>query len=264
MAKYGVKIAQPGADVNAPDQQMLFHSEFPSLRIAKILNVTLYESQEIIIPHNLGFPPWYSVWKRNPNFDGQVSWPRQWHSDYGGAVLVDKTNVWMSVDNFFGATFPQHFQFILYTFPINVNFNAPVVGAGVKPPQAAQYEYGIAAMRPGKDARFTQEVSDMHMSTLSRSPLIHSNTFKYGTIGGAPMSALDYGITVPHNLGYKPLCLTAISRDGGNIWYVDNYFYSNDTNSYMISGTNDLMALLILKDPYAPADIAPQVVNYNG
>lgn len=273
---FGMKISEPGHSVEAADTQLIASSSFPTLLTAFEGNVVISQSdgsssgkKKIIVEHNLGFAPYCLIYVYQPNWPGDLSWPRYW-SVAMNDIDVDSKTVYTTV--FSGsASFPFYLHYVVFNYPIMRNFTAPILNTQSQPSSAFDPDFGLKASLPGKDVS-SEDMRDFSVHSSARSPLIHASRYGKGILGtnytpyeGSPFTtANDYVLAIQHNLGYAPLCLSALSIDGGSIWQVSLQAWAQTNVAWFSSGLDDDLGLLVLKDPLLPMGIVEDEVVYRG
>jgi hypothetical protein len=270
MADYGLKISKPFFDVNTvADEDLIFSSGWPSLPIAKQINVPLSSLSYVGSPsnileyqHDLGFPPFFSVWLKGYYPTQPDKWVRV--GSLYGDVSVNEQYIRV----------PDGYDFInpsvtdvaiqLYNIDLGVTKEYEISNAVSKP---AQYDpdYGIKITKESASIDST-DLRDYVLHSRAQSPLIQARVGSIrADIGGTPGGIATYNDT-KDTLAW----VFGFTKQSSGYWRMTPYYSSaypsldiDQTSSgytysqfYVDSSGDTDSCLIVLRDPmFASTDI---------
>lgn len=267
MAFEGIKVSQLGYDAeNAADQNLLFSSGWPNLKIEKTGTASLFAGvdQDIYV-HNLGYPPFFLIEQFDSN-GSRIAGVRQRLSDPQYYVTDNKLAVHGGTD----ITLPTfNIRFYICRLPLDQPFQAPTYRLSGESQGAKKENFGVKVLKLGKNSGST-DLRDYTIHSGTRSPQVHSVTT--GALG--LVAPDDYELTWVNDLGYNPLFFAFTNN--GNVfpefagqWFgpdnilggqeLENPTAVSDLTAFSVEA-GVLGSIVIFKDPYLPDN--PQTVNF--
>jgi hypothetical protein len=171
----GFKVSKPGFNASTTaGENLVFDSSWPSLPIALEVNVpntiTGFSSPNIVIPHNLGFPPFAMVWAYGPDPNGSGI-----NNVVGRFIaMTDDTNVYINgkaeVNPFYTNFTATKLRVLIYNLDLSTDIDyALAPGDTFNLPY--DKDYGVKVTLPGKDISST-DMRDFAIHSRCQSPLI--------------------------------------------------------------------------------------------
>ena len=262
MGDFGIKVAQPGYDVEtASDNELLFSSSWPLLKIVYEGDYIISSDQtQTIYAHNLGFPCAFFICdytsgysKTNPTLNLTIGSNSSQLIYFMGRASL---------------TFPISIHFYIFYLDLTKDFTGKIVSQSYETPGFRTTNIGIKVAKPGKNV-YSTDLRDYSVHSGTQSPIIHqivTETTQSVNSGGQNIQA----IVAQHNLGYFPLFFPFVSDGSGNYFFTGNFTQSvprvfGTTNQSQIElglseVTTNPATLIIFKDPYT-VDIPNIVVN---
>lgn len=283
----GFKISKPGYDANrSSGANMLFDSSWPSLPIALEVTVnntiTSSTSPNIVIPHNLGFPPFAMAWCYGPDPNGAGLG----NVGYRFIAMTDKTNVYIngtftSGNPFYNPVGASKIRVLVFAVDLSRDIDyALAPGASFNMPY--DNSYGVKLVKTNKDIHST-DMRDYAIHSRCQSPLVwavktqdtmssnaanNGNTIQFTNKTSTPVWV--YGFIKGGTVGTFSLASNHNVPAGTYIpapYYAQSYPVTTTDGfvahiTYTATGTTaDLGAtLLILRDPMFAAN--PVTVQY--
>lgn len=217
---YGIKVSQAGYSVGtAADQNLLFSSSWPVLKIGFTDSVAVPAGETVTIPHHLGYPPlFFSQCLDVTLFNTSIQ------------TTVDSTNLYLIS----GASDTITVRYYICRNPLNTNYQA-IDNSSVQTASTVTYDpnFGIKITKPNKDMSST-DLRDYTVHSGTRSIMVEA--IVSGSITNAP--PLPGGgvntIFYKSNLPYNALFFGYWSPDG-ETWYFLSGF--NQTGPKMTRAT---------------------------
>lgn len=263
---YGIKVSQLGYNVlTAADQNLLFSSSWPVLKIDLTASVTISAGATVTVPHNLGYPPLFFSKVTDVTISNTTV-----------QTYVDSSNLYLVS----GSASSQAVRYYICRNPLNTNYQSPNVSSA-QTALTAPYDpnYGIKITKPNKDIHST-DLRDYTVHSGTRSIMVEAivsgsiNTAP--TLPGGGFSTIFYKSDLP----YSALFMGYWSSDNVN-WYFLNGFNQSGPKTTRATATDDTYqeliwivpgslitypnqwgSLYVFKDPFL-ANPPTQVV-YNG
>lgn len=181
----GAKVSQPGVDVKfAADHQLLFSSQFYSLKIHAQGSTTITAGDPLEVSHNLGYIPAVYAYEGASIF-------RQ--------LRVDSSKLYFDANPAIDHTFYYYiFRHDLTTTISQENIDTTATSTG------ASDDFGFVISKSGFDVS-TATPKDMVIDSRYRSHIIHK--------GGTQTVTGSATVTISHNLGYVPMFLAYAKGD---------------------------------------------------
>lgn len=255
---WGVKVSQPGIDVNqAADYQLAFSSEWPTLKILKSQTFTMTDAsvKQTIYTHGLGYPPAFMI--QTTNTTGRARHAGPGFDEHADAFYVDNNSLVFDPATVGGVTGTYSGKFFIFAYDLTKNYQAPALTVGtlsgsIGPSQSQ----GIIASVPGAEAT-SSHPQDLSIDSEARAPLIHSSLNGVVSLRGGA----DYALIANHSLDYAPLFMAFETVQDG-VAGAGNYnafFGGNGTNIVKTTPTTVEIhtsisyirgAILVFKDPF--------------
>ena len=183
----GIKVSRTGYDVNtASDKQLAFSSEWPLLPIEAEGDITINVPgggagivTQTLYTHNLGYEPVFYAHRVSGGFCS-LSYFR-----------CDDEKVWFS--GYVSANI--NIKWKVFRRPIKTNYEASNINLSDATPGVVDDDYGILVSLPGKSVESTDK-RDFGIRSDCRQLMIHKSGYTPSKV---------QGVTVTHNLGYKPM-----------------------------------------------------------
>jgi len=247
---FGIKVAQPGFDVNsAGDPNLYFSSNWPILKIDPKLtgtNVPLPSghNSSITITHNLGYPPFIMLWSANNGF-----WPTYITS------INSQTITFTNNSQNSGSNPSDLLTYYIFRLPINQNFHAQNIQANPVIPGSAPPAAGFKVAKPGKDASKSKDLRDFTINSTAKSLMVHQvfvgpvtpsgniNTLVYTP--DLPYNPVYFAYYAVDNINYIPLAAASQVTPKVSYGSIANTIIIN--SGAVTTGTG---SIIILLDPY--------------
>lgn len=263
---YGIKVSQLGYDVQtAADQNLLFSSSWPLIKIAFTDSVSIPAGTTKTIPHNLGYPPLFfsqclDVTLTNTSIQ----------------TTVDSNNLYITS----GASGSTTVRYYICRNPLNINYQA-IDNVSVQTADTVTYDpnFGIKITKPNKDMSST-DLRDYTVHSGTRSIMVEA--IVYGSITGGsqlpggsintifyksplPYSALFLGYWSPDNITWY--FLSGFSQTGPKTTRGAPTDTSYKELIWIVPGSSityptQYGSLYVFKDPFLTNP--PTQVTYNG
>lgn len=237
---FGVKIVESGVSVDtAADYQVVLSSDWPILKIAKIVPVNNPTPGALIYNHNLGYHPAFLPYADGlpPNANGQTAVTNLYFSNF----YVDQNNLYYDP---FASTINKGFVIIFEYDVVNTVFQAVTSQIpGLQNSTPSSEGLVVAAANSNID---TINPSNLQLTTNDRPMQVNSS--------GAATQSGTIPFTVNHGLGYTPVFLL-YQLFGSNL-YMGEAIVTATLNSLSFRGVQAPFPLgstfyLILKDAFA-------------
>jgi len=261
---YGIKIAQLGYDARtAADQNLLFSSSWPLLKIAYTDSVSVPANSTYTYAHNFGFPPFHF----GPTDDNNSPLTLL-------QTKVDSTNLYIINGN---AT-AQTARFYLCYNPLNINFQA-LDNQNYQLYTAQPYDknYGIKIVKQNKNINST-DLRDFTVHSGTRSLMIEGivsgilanepilpggnfNTVFYQS--KLPYPSLYFGFWSPDGITYN--FLSGFGQSGPKMARGTAYTIKYTETMWILPKLNtpsQTGCIYVFKDPFIAAN--PIQVSYSG
>lgn len=241
MTTYGIKAVQAGTSVNtAADYQVILDSEWPTLKIAAIINCSVpnpnVAQDSLLYSHNLGYTPPFVAYidGQSPNTTGQTCIANQLDN------IFYTTNSGLYLSGF-STGFTKGFVIIFEYNILNTSFLAPVDNS-FPVPQTSTTQYGLEVAKTNFDID-TANPQNLGLTSLDRPMQIQ--------VSGSAAQTTPSQVAIYHGLGYPPVYL--IYQLNGNHLQVAtaNVIATPDVLSFGgIQGPLETFYYLILKDAF--------------
>ena len=240
-----LKVAGPGWNsLTAPDYELVFNSDWPSLQIAFETTFTLNPGQSKTINHNLGFIPLVMTWVTiaGTNY-GRVAG--------GGATVTDSQLL------FYNASVASY-TLTARCFNIDITKEAqyplPISAATASPPDLTS-GIKIVKQNPTRNIRSTN-LNDFILNSQAQSPAI----LTVATTAGKYFNSSNNTINIPLQTSYVPFFTGAIQTGNNPTTY---QFYSVNAvqlngNTLSVNTQGQTTSFIILRDPL----IYPNVIKF--
>ena len=209
---YGIKVSQIGYNAEtAADQNLLFSSSWPVLKIGLTDSVPVPANGTVKVPHKLGYPPLFFSQCIDPTI-----------TNTSIQTTVDSTNLYITS----GASAITQVRYYICRSPLNTNYQAQSVNT-TESEATATYDpnFGIKIAKPNKSIHST-DLRDFTVHSGTRSIMVES--IISGSINNAPQLPGGNFNTIfyKNNLPYSPLFLGYWSQDN-ETWYFLSGFNQN-------------------------------------
>lgn len=227
----GIKISQPGNDVDSGDVNLLFNSAWPTLRVITSKELRVLGETLTTIPHNLNFTPMILTWGPTGGF---LNMPRQ-------NIFVDSQSVYWSHPG--NGSQLDDTSIMVFDIDIEKEYLAPKVNLSTSSSASSQSSVGIRFTKPDKDVS-SKDLRDYIIHSSTRSPMLHAVI---------PMAGNG---SYTHDLPYNPIFLvfgqTTVTGAPGTPYALLNNFAGVTTNdkTITITGATGKVSIVILKDPF--------------
>lgn len=222
----GFKVSKPGYDANtASGANMVFNSSWPSLPI--VLSVTVTNtitsstSANIVIPHNLGYPPFAMAWAYGTD-------------PIGGSIpstgsrfipMADSTNIYINGRNppspLYGNTVATKILVLVYAIDLSTDIDYTLApGATFNLPY--DNSYGIKFVKAGKDIN-SKDMRDFAIHSRCQSPLIQAVKTQ-ATSNTANTSTVQYTNKTKTPIWFYGFIKAAANGLGFNLHVPDNTY----------------------------------------
>lgn len=249
MADFGMKVSQPGLDVeSAADYQLNFSSSWPLLKIHKRQPFTIPDllSGSTVFTHKLGYPPLFMIFKVSGGKSQLVS---PGDDVYGDSFQINGTELRYIPGG--GAVAGSYTGFFyIYRFDITKNFTAPILQIGATPPMHGP-NFGLKVALDGEKAD-SDDLRNYAIHSSASSPMIHQCVN-----GPLNLTGGNYDLVATHNLTYAPLYFTFIKVSGSD--YYTSFYGGNGNNvllvnSFSITQRSNLAgntgSIVVFKEPF--------------
>ena len=222
----GIKISQPGNDVDSGDVNLLFNSAWPTLRVITAKELKVLGETLTTIPHNLGFVPMFIGWSP---LNGFLNMPRQ-------NISIDSNNLYWSHPG--NGSQLDDTSIMVFDLDIEKEYLAPKINLSTSSSASAENSVGLRFTKPDKDVS-SKDLRDYIIHSSTRSPMVHAVI---------PMSNGSY----THDLPYNPIFLVFGQSSIGGAYTLLNNFAGVTTSGSTISitGITGKASIVILKDPF--------------
>lgn len=267
MADPIVKLAQAGySALTAGDENLIFSSQWPLLKIYKAGKATIYDNTDlqILTNHDLGFTPVF-WWFSNTKLEdwgiltaGSSVTPAQ-RSEYQGMswtgfIYADSKRLFYRSTSSNGFLGGVDIYYYLFALDLNAKYTAPKISVGSQT-SAGKEGPVFKIAKAGIDAE-SNNLEDFIIHSDTRSPLVH--TVQSAKI--APYPSGGFSAVMPHNLGYIPFFFGY--RKGDSLYpdaHKSLFSFSNgvgfvaDEQTIRYKDTTDTgrsYTTVVLKDPF--------------
>lgn len=178
----GIKVSRTGFDVDtASDKQLAFSSEWPLLPIEAEGDITITTSTSpgtVIYNHNLGYEPVFYVHKTSGGF-----FLNRW-------VSCDDDNIYID----FTPSSTIYLKYKVFRRPLKTNYTSENINV-TDATKTTDDDYGILVSLPGESVNSTDK-RDFGVRSDCRQLMVAKSGYTTTAVNG---------LTVTHNLGYKPM-----------------------------------------------------------
>lgn len=258
----GIKIAIQGVDARtAPDYQLLFNSDWPTLKVVKnaeLVASIAANSPSGLVPlynHGLGYPPAFLPYSLS-----------------SGAQLP-AANIGCDAQSIYflnpGNTAPAlvDIGILIFALDLTTNYTAPNIQTGGVSNAHSPRNFGVKIAKSGFDANSNTDLRDFAVHSASRGPLVHAVSTggilvpTGQQLGGQNINGFSY----THNLPYSPIFFAYLNSFGTkSVWTLVNGFTGTTAVGNTITvtdlGTASLGSIVTLKDPF---NIDDNIINVN-
>lgn len=257
----GIKLSQLGQDANvAADQDLVFNSSFPYVKIVSRGLVTVQEGvDKVITNHNLGYPPGYILYLVST--DNPFYFVSPGSLLFGSSYVFSDSTSLSYLDLFGNVTgYSYVYYYIIFDFNLEENYTSPVKKTASVNRVNSDNDYGIKVLRGDKRNINSSDMRDFSIHSGGRSPLINKiSYFETMTLNGSG----SYEVSQSHGLDYVPMSITYLSykntypkADGK--WYAEGFGFGgatfNTINTSVITfGATEnrfRVSIVSLKDPF--------------
>lgn len=250
MADFGIKVSQPGKDVqDSGDMDMLFSSAWPTPKILfnGRIRANIGFSPTIIVTHNLGYVPMFLPYVTKNGRNTSI---------FREILSADDKYIYYNAPGGPGTSGPIDIGLYIFDINIEVPYKAPEIDVGSSSSTGIDTDFGIKMTKKNKDIS-SSTLKDFILHSSTRSPLIHEVV-----AASLPDKALPASTTYTHthSLPYSPMFLAYIqvlSTDGALRYNFANNFAGVVASGSTIALTGDLytagipkVSIVILKDPF--------------
>lgn len=248
MGDFGIKVSQPGKDVqDSGDQDMLFSSAWPTPKIifqgrfpVTKLYGSLYDTYQLI-EHNLGYVPMF--------LDYTIS--DETYILRESRLSADKNFIYY----FHDPLNTNDIGVLVFDTDITKNFEAPNINLGSSSSTGVDKDFGIKYSKEGKDYT-SDDLRDFLIHSSTRTPLIHA--VSHGPPNGSGVAPGVKNFNYTHNLPYNPMFLGYLKDGGVSRYYLVNNtsfltFTTADKDTLTVTGLQGddaLASIVVFKDPF--------------
>lgn len=248
MSIFGINVSRSGYNVlTASDQEMLFESEFPSLKIQARGSTAITNNTGPFLlysyPADMAYVPVF--W----GFVVSGGQSQVLGSGYSQYLLSTSASLYWNPTSI--STGLPNFTLYWYVFrsPLSTTITAKSLRGTVGTAKTGSAKFGIRASAPGKSATKSADYTDkrnMTFDSTTRSPIVHMSGLVTYTLGTP--------LVLTHNLGYSPLYFAFFQLSGSGYW--QSVFSADDANVSATAtqitiavGYSGKAAYVIFKDP---------------
>lgn len=250
---FGIKIAQPGYDVNtAPDYALSFNSSWPQLPILKQYTVTVtpiltggfwsYDTQ--VFTHNLGFFAWSMVWETDAASNvGSIRTKRA----NKNLTISDNSVTWNPA--IYNLVTVQPLPITVHVKVYNIDISKHVKYDYLQPPVVqTSYDpnFGLKVVKEGKSID-SKDMRDFIIHSRAQSPAILAILTEIDAVSNIVSYTNPQGYT-NWVYGYVKFGNNYLYTEAQGQSYPVYQFVDGKTYSISTQGTNKV-SLVILRDP---------------